>query len=262
VLAALLFGITGVIAFTLPRIQVASQPTDQTETDELRGAGVRFAATGMAFLRAAVGFLTLLLAFDLREGAPKWQFGVVAGFSVLGALIGSATAPKLRSFANEETLLSGMLVLTTAAAIGGFLLDGWQGASLLGAAVGIAATAGRAAFDSIVQRDAPDANYGRSFARFETRFQLSWVIGAFVPVAIEMTLRVGFLLVAVVSGFAAFSYIVGSTAARHRHEAEEEGGDPTTSRAVHIDDRMSQASAEVTGRVTDAAKSVKRRFKR
>ena len=29
--------------------------------------------------------------------------------------------------------------------------------------------------------DAPDANRGRSFARFETRFQLAWVIGAFIP---------------------------------------------------------------------------------
>ena len=35
----------------------------------------------------------------------------------------------------------------------------------------------RLAFDSIVQRDAPDANRGRAFARFETRFQLGWVLG-------------------------------------------------------------------------------------
>ena len=41
---------------------------------------------------------------------------------------------------------------------------------------------GRMAFDSIVQRDAPDANQGRAFAKFETRFQLSWAVAGVIPV--------------------------------------------------------------------------------
>ena len=51
------------------------------------------------------------------------------------------------------------------------------------------------AFDSIVQRDAPDANRGRSFARFETRFQLVWVIGALIPIVVPIPAELGFVLI-------------------------------------------------------------------
>src|SRR5215210_1188257 len=76
--------------------------------------------------------------------------------------------------------------------------------------VGLSASAGKLAFDAIVQRDAPDANRGRSFARFETRFQLVWVVGAFLPVVVPLPARVGFLVVAGAAGFALFSYLAGA----------------------------------------------------
>ena len=73
--------------------------------------------------------------------------------------------------------------------------------------VAIVSTAGKLAFDSIVQRDAPDANRGRSFARFETRFQLVWVIGALIPVLLLPIPRRGsaFVIVAGTSAFALLS---------------------------------------------------------
>ena len=58
----------------------------------------------------------------------------------------------------------------------------WPGSMLLAAIVAIVSTSGKLAFDSLVQRDAPDANRGRSFASFELRFQIVWVIGAVIPV--------------------------------------------------------------------------------
>lgn len=260
VLAIMVLTVTIVLGFRLPKERVARYPADEAEKEELRGAGVVLAASGMALLRGIVGFLTLLLAFDFRgHGHPKWQFGVVAAFSVLGALIGSAAAPKLRALSNEETLLSGMLVFTLAAAAGAALIGGWQGASVLGCVVGISSTAGRAAFDSIVQRDAPDANRGRSFARFETRFQMSWVLGAFLPVVIKIPVVVGFIIVGAVSAFASFSYIVGSAAARNRHQ---EHVTAATARAAQLDERLSGMQTEVTERVSGAAKSVRRRIRR
>jgi hypothetical protein len=42
-------------------------------------------------------------------------------------------------------------------------------------AVMCAVTIGRQGFDSILQRDAPDAARGRAFARFETLYQLLFV---------------------------------------------------------------------------------------
>ena len=75
--------------------------------------------------------------------------------------------------------------------------------------IGFTANTAKLAFDSIVQRDAPDANRGRSFAKFETRFQIFWVIGAFIPVIIPIPARFGFLMIAVTAGFAAATYWIG-----------------------------------------------------
>ena len=71
---------------------------------------------------------------------------------------------------------------------------GGVGAALvLAAVVNMASGIGRMAFDSIVQRDAPDANQGRAFAQFETRFQLSWAVAGVIPVLFTFPGRVGFL---------------------------------------------------------------------
>jgi hypothetical protein len=83
--------------------------------------------------------------------------------------------------------------------------------------VAAGAAAGRVAFDSLLQRDAPDAIRGRSFARFETRFQITWVVGALIPVAIPpvyQDLRIGLFALAIGLGFAGLSYIGGMRAAR------------------------------------------------
>ena len=57
------------------------------------------------------------------------------------------------------------------------LVGGLLGAAMLSMAVGATGSAAKQAFDSIVQRDAPDANRGRSFARFETRFHAARLHG-------------------------------------------------------------------------------------
>jgi cobalamin synthase len=84
-----------------------------------------------------------------------------------------------------------------------------ESAAFLAAFLGVAASAGRLCFDAIVQRDAPDADRARSFARFETRFQLAWVIGAFVPVVHSMPLTFGFGVIAVACTIAAATYLTG-----------------------------------------------------
>ena len=80
-------------------------------------------------------------------------------------------------------------------AVAGGLTAAWLGglaaSMLLAAIVAVVSTAGRLAFDSLVQRDAPDANRGRSFAAFELRFQLVWVVGAVIPVLISIPLDGG-----------------------------------------------------------------------
>ncbi|MPY92931.1 MAG: hypothetical protein GEV08_07645 [Acidimicrobiia bacterium] len=48
----------------------------------------------------------------------------------------------------------------------------------------------------MVQRETHELDRGRAFARFDTRFQLAWVLGALMPVLLRPPLRVGFSLLA------------------------------------------------------------------
>ena len=102
------------------------------------------------------------------------------------------------------------LTIIAATSFLGVWSGGLSGAMLVAFSVGLGVSAGKLAFDSIVQRDAPDANYGRTFARFETRFQMFWVVGAIVPVVFKIPARLGFFMLAAAAGAAAFSYFVGS----------------------------------------------------
>jgi hypothetical protein len=143
---------------------------------------------------------------------------VVAGAAVLGGLLGALIAPRLRAFLSEERMLLGTLLVLAAVGLACAVQGGLLGAAVIALSVGTAASVGRLAFDSIIQRDAPDANFGRSFARFETRFQLVWVIGSFIPVVVPIPSRIGFLVIAVASGFAAFAYAAGQRRGAARGE--------------------------------------------
>ncbi|MEA2716979.1 MAG: hypothetical protein QOI56_1725 [Actinomycetota bacterium] len=217
-LAAVAFAAAAVVAVRVPRPSATATPAVLVRADEeLHAASIRMAATGMAVLRAAVGFLTFFVAFAFRAlGAPSWWFGVVLAVSLVGTLFGNAVAPALRRFLVEERILLGSLLAV--AVVGGVAgrTRGLVAYCLVAAAVGVAAAAGKLAFDSIVQRDAPDALRGRTFARFETRFQLVWVVGAFMPVGLDISTHVGIDIIALGCFLAFFSYLGGIVSDRHR----------------------------------------------
>jgi uncharacterized membrane protein len=197
-LAALTFAITAVAGFRLTRP----------------------AAAAMGVLRAVVGFLTFLIAFTFRhDDAPAWWFGLVLAASMVGSFAGAAVAPGLRKRLAEERILQGALVLVVVAGLAGAWIGGLSAATLLAASVGVAAAAGKLAFDSIVQRDAPDAIRGRTFARFETRFQLAWVAGAALPVAVSIPSGAGMGVLALTAAIALSSYLAALRAVEHRNEA-------------------------------------------
>jgi hypothetical protein len=84
----------------------------------------------------------------------------------------------------------------------------------------VVATSAKLAFDSLVQRDAPDANRGRSFARFEVRFQLVWVLGAVIPLLLlPIPQRVGFVVVALTALVALVTYLIGQRTGRRPQPA-------------------------------------------
>jgi hypothetical protein len=193
----------------------------------------------MGVVRGLVGFLSFLLAFELRggsegldlegkgsaggaaaaltvranivgnPGAPKWHFGAVLIVAGLGGLVGSRLAPVLRTRWLEERILQAVLVAMVLAAAFAAWNGELRGMLALTLAIGAGAATGKLAFDSLVQRDAPDANWGRSFARFEMRFQMAWVIGALVPTLVHVPVRIGYTIVAIAGATAIATYIVG-----------------------------------------------------
>ena len=106
------------------------------------------------------------------------------------------------------------LGLTAAGGIGAALFGGVVASILLALVVNFSAALARLAFDSIVQRDAPDANQGRAFAQFETKFQLAWVLGGIIPVIYGPDTDgegpLGFAIVGLIALFAFMSYILGA----------------------------------------------------
>ena len=214
--AMLAYVIATLAALRVPATQVAEAPATEAETAELRGIGIVLASSAMGLIRGMVGFLTFLLLFDLRE-EPTWQLGVVLGVTGVGALLGSVLAPALRRSMSEERMLLSVLGLMLAVGLVTARYGGLAGSAVMAATVAVVSTGGKLAFDSLVQRDAPDANRGRSFAKFEVRFQLVWVIGAMTPVLISIPRRIGFLFIAGTAGFALFSYLAGQRAAHRSH---------------------------------------------
>ncbi len=245
-LASVAFAAAVVASLRVPSTQIAAEPAGDQEKAELRSAGVLSAASAMGTLRAVVGFVTFLLAFALRGGEkvadlgtgvgrlagsvqagndlsagdlvappggpPAWHFGVIVALSVVGGLVGAAVAPFVRRAIREELLLLASLGIGVLAGLSGALLSGLSGQAMMAFFVAVAASAGKQAFDAVVQRDAPDANRGRSFARFESRFQVAWVLGAFLPVVVPLPTRIGGWFVAILTIAAAVFFAIGMKA--------------------------------------------------
>ncbi len=239
---ALVFIAAALAAIQIPATRVADRPAEQEEKEELRGSGILLASSAMGFLRGGTGFVTMLLAFDLRGGidpgptsagveighrvreslglerldlttggAPPWHFGVALIGVGIGGLIGAGGVPRLRARLAEERILAFALIGLTGLALLAAVSTGLAGAFIMAAAMALAAQGGKQAFDAIVQRDAPRANLGRTFSRYESRFQLVWVVGALLPVIVPLPARVGYILVAAASAFVAVTYWFGRT---------------------------------------------------
>jgi hypothetical protein len=161
---------------------------------------LRLASVAMAGMRAVAGFLTALVVFGFRrEGAPVIWYGLVAVASVGGNFGGALLAPRLRFHLSERLLVGAGALMIGGTAIGVTFLGGmhrWPAALVLAGVVALGASMAKTAFDAIVQRDTLDRDRSRLFARFESIFQLAWVVGALVPTLIATSLLVGFVLTA------------------------------------------------------------------
>jgi len=214
--AAVVFVVATILAIQIPRTRLrapADERLQKLERDEMHTPSILLGASAMAVLRACVGFLAFFTAFSLKH--DLFALGLAGTAAYVGNSVGVLGAPALRRAVREEVILASSLVVPAAFALLGALVAGAAGFVLAAFTLGIGAAAGRLGFDSLLQRDGPDAVRGRAFAKFETRFQLVWVIGgifAIIPFAKQM----GLFLLAIVLGFAAVSYVAALRAARGR----------------------------------------------
>jgi hypothetical protein len=204
----------------LPAGQAAATSLSQPEPPlvGLPPGGLQLAAVATAGLRAVTGFVTFLLVFTFRrdEAALIW-YGLALGASQIGNVAGALLAPRFRRYAAEEWMLTGSSVVVGVVALSAGLISWgrhWTVAVLLAAGIGLAAGSGKLAFDSMVQRDVPSRVRGRSFARFESGFQLAWAIGGLLAVLVPMTLSTGFITIGGIGLFGAVAFARGSVSAR------------------------------------------------
>lgn len=214
--AAVVFAVASVLAMKIPRTRTrgpADARQERLEREELHTPSIQLSGSAMAVLRGSVGFLAFFAAFSLKT--DLFALGAVLVASMAGNFLGVISAPVLRKSRREEVIVASALVVPAVFALLGAFVGGGFGFVLTGFAIAIGAGAGRLGFDSLLQRDGPDAARGRAFAKFETRFQVVWVVGAIcgiIPFAIQM----GLFLLAGVLAFAAISYVAALRAARGR----------------------------------------------
>jgi MFS family permease len=196
-------------------------------------ARVRLARTASAGCRAAGGFALFLLAFALRrQGASAAGLGLLLAGIGLGGVAGAFLIPRAGRLLREEGLLGAGLGLAglTLLALAGRV--GLVTAGLAGLLLGGAVAAARLGFESLVQREVAPAARGTAITRAETAFQLAFVAGAVVPVALPLPADPSLLVagVACLAGAGAYLAALVRLGRRRRSSAAPVRRGPTPER--------------------------------
>jgi hypothetical protein len=210
-------------ALAIPRAKEVGRPETEEDRELLHVPSIIVAGSAMGLMRGVVGFVTFFAAFVLKkQGEPAWVYGLVIIGSALGNATGSVIAPFLRRKIREEWILAGSLVAPAIPLFFAARSYGRLSIVFAGFAIAAASALSRLAFDSLLQRDGADAARGRAFARYETRFQIVWVIGGLLAVLFFGGGRAGIFLVALVLFFGGLSYV----GAVRRQESRNTGSEP------------------------------------
>lgn len=166
---------------------------------------VVFALRCNAGLRLTSGFLTMYLAFLLRQDPlPGWEdrptllMAVVIGAAGLGNTLGIAVAAITRRV-NPAVVVVVVLLADTAAAIMAALLYGLLAAMALALTAGVSQALGKLALDATIQHDVEESSRTSTFARAETLLQLAWVVGGFIGIALPLIPRLGLGVLAAIT---------------------------------------------------------------
>ncbi|MCK0111745.1 MFS transporter [Ornithinimicrobium sp. F0845] len=211
--AFLIFAVGTVLAILLsPRVDSAKGETE-VPIGEVAGRSSRWVpAPVVTALRANVGlrmlsgFLTIFLAFLLRESPPEGWGGVdnyplLLGVVVAAAGAGSALGTLLGSLTKmlpPRALVRITLIVDVVAAVITAFNFGMVTVVMLSLVVGLCQQVGKLALDAVIQETVPEHMRTSVFARSETLIQLSWVIGGGLAVALPTDATIGMTVIAVV----------------------------------------------------------------
>jgi hypothetical protein len=233
IFGAVIFVLAALNAIRFPKQTVAKNEPEELEVRELHQPGVLLAVSAMSLVRASVGFVFFHLAFWFadpqraevvgRSTNGLWTqvkyhfgpqfgtmwFGMAVSMAAVGSLLGNLSAKRLNKLKRVEYLIVVALAIIGVAGLLTAITSVTITALLLMALVNYAAAIGNMAFESIVQRDAPDVNRGRALANYYTRFQLMWVAAGIIPVLLKLPGVVGFGMVAAIGFSGALIYWIG-----------------------------------------------------
>lgn len=179
-------------------------------------ASVRAALVTAMGGRLLTGFLTLFMAFLMREHPIPGHSGtlvlaLVVGAAgagnALGTVVGNA-ARKLR----PDRIASAAFLVIVAAALTTAVFYGLWSLLALGLCAGLCAQVIKLSTDAIIQRDVVDTVRTQVFAWSETVLQIAWVIGGGLGIALPLNPRIGF---GVISGLLVV-VLLGSIQVRRR----------------------------------------------
>jgi hypothetical protein len=199
--AALVYTIGLVLAIRLPSRVDSPAGEEMTGTagrDARRRAVTAAVARGIRCnlgLRFVSGFLTMYLAFLLRDKPISGIGGAVAAGAViaaagignsLGTLVGSLLKARKPEAVVLVVLLADAVVAVTVAVLYGLPI-----LIALGLVAGLCSSLGKLSLDAMIQRDVPDTVRTSVFARSETVLQLAWVIGGGCGIVMPLIPRLG-----------------------------------------------------------------------
>lgn len=172
-------------------------------------ASVAFALRANCGPRWLTGFLTMFMAFLLREVSisgwrPEVVLGIVIGLAGLGNTLGIALAALLRRVNPRVTVVLALVAdaaMTAVAAVWFTVLT----AALLALTAGLGQALAKLSLDSTIQRDVPERVRSSALARSDATLQLAWVIGGFVGIGLPLMPHLGLgVAAAVLVGWLAF----------------------------------------------------------
>ena len=195
--------------------QTDARPPDVIRLQPVAHPEVLLGLTAMSIIRGLQGFQIFLLAFGLRRlHVGLYVYGLALSASGVGAIVGLVLIGRLRERMTEQQLLVSALWLIAVSSAGVAVWGTLVAQVLLAFLVGVAGALGQPSFDAMTQRLIPQSAQGRAFARFATRQQLVWVLGALIPVVVQFTLPQGDAVMAVLAALAGVTYVTGRRALR------------------------------------------------